>query len=54
MLAGKGQINLSTSLAPIDPLCGAFEHVVGPFECGELGAAVLELDTELSNSCSCG
>jgi len=33
---------------------GAFEHVVCSFESSELGAAVLELHTELPNSCSCG
>ena len=32
----------------------ALEYVVGPLESGELGAAVLELDAELSKSGSCG
>jgi len=32
----------------------ALEHVVGPFERGELGPPVLELDAKLAKSGSCG
>ena len=52
--AGARLVRVVAVAAVVVFVGGSLEHVMGPLECCELGAPVLELHAELSNSRSCG
>ena len=53
-LAGAGVVGMAVVAAVVMLVDGALEDVGGAFECGELGAAVLQEDPKLSKNASCG